>query len=200
MLGLWPNLRKADLFERAVVGDDYLMDLEMVAKKRRMCRKFLNRDVPQEKIDRILDLGLRYPSAGHTEPQEFIIVRDQRVKEHLARAALEQMFVTQAPLVIVVISDTSRSARRYGERGIHFFSVTDGSFAAMLILLAVVNEGLGACFVGSFYDKEVQDVLGLPPEVRPIGIIPIGYCAEGPREFPRRSKAQIIHRDRYESG
>ena len=176
------------------------MDLETVVKKRRMCRQFLDRDVPQEKIDRILDLALRYPSAGHTEPQEFLVVRDQRVKEDLARAALEQMFVAQAPLVIVVVSDTRRSARRYGERGIHFFSITDGSFAAMLILLAVVNEGLGACFVGSFYDEEVQDVLGLPAEVRPIGLIPIGYCVEGSREFPRRFKAQIIHRDRYRSG
>ena len=176
------------------------MDFETVVKKRRMCREFLDRDVLQEKIDRILDLALRYPSAGHSEPQEFIVVRDQRVKENLAQAALEQMFVVQAPLVIVVVSDTRRSARRYGERGVHFFSITDGSFAAMLILLAVVNEGLGACFVGSFYDKEVQDVLGLPVEVRPIGIIPIGYCAEGSREFPRRSKAQIIHRDDYRSG
>ena len=176
------------------------MDFELVVKKRRMCREYLDRDVPREKIDRILDLASRYPSAGHTEPQEFIVVRDQRVKEALARAALDQMFVAQAPLAIVVISDTRRSARRYGDRGLYFFSITDGSFAAMLILLAVVNEGLGACFVGSFYDEEVQQVLGLPQYVRPIGIIPIGYCAEGPKEFPRRSKAQIVHRDRYRSG
>ncbi len=171
----------------------------MVVKKRRMCREYSDKDVPQEKVDRILDIASRYPSAGHTEPQEFIVVRDQRVKEDLARAALEQMFVAQAPLVIVVVSDTRRSARRYGERGIHFFSITDGSFAAMLILLAVVNEGLGACFVGSFYDGEVQDVLGLPEAIRPIGIIPIGYCAEEPRKFPRRARAQIIHRDGYGS-
>ena len=175
------------------------MNFETVVKKRRMCREYLDRDVPQEKIDRILDLASRYPSAGHTEPQEFIVVHDQQMKEALAQAALEQMCIAQAPLVIVVISDTRRSARRYGERGVHFFSITDGSFAAMLILLAVVNEGLGACFVGSFYDEEVKHVLGLPQYVRPIGIIPIGYCAEGPRKFPRRSKAQIIHRERYGS-
>jgi nitroreductase len=52
-----------------------------------MCREFLARDVPQEKIDRGLDLALQYPSAGHTVPQEFIVVRDQRVEENLARAA-----------------------------------------------------------------------------------------------------------------
>ena len=175
------------------------MDFESVVKRRRMCREYLDRDVPEEKVDRVLDLASRYPSAGHTEPQEFIVVRDQRVKEDLARAALDQAFVAQAPLVIVVVSDVRRSARRYGERGVHFFSIIDGAFVAMLILLAVVDEGLGACFVGSFYDREVQEVLGLPPHIRPIGVIPIGYCAEGPRKFRRRSKTQIVHRDRYGS-
>ena len=162
-----------------------------------MCREFSDCDVPQEKIDRILDLASRYPSAGHTEPQEFIVVHDRRMKEDLAHAALDQMFVAQAPLVIVVVSDVRRSARRYGERGVRFFSIIDGAFVAMLILLAVVEEGLGACFVGSFYDEQVQEVLSLPQEVRPIGIIPVGYCAEGPRKFRRRSREQIVHRDRY---
>ena len=164
-----------------------------------MCREYLDRDVPQEKVDRILNLASRYPSAGHTEPQEFIVVQNQRVKEALARAALGQMFVARAPLVIVVVSDTRRSARRYGERGVRLYSVIDGAFVAMLILLAVVDEGLGACFVAAFYDREVQQVLGLPQHIRPIGVIPIGYCAEGPRKFRRRSGAQIVHRDRYGS-
>ena len=175
------------------------MDFETVVKRRRMCREFLDRDMPQEKIDRILDMASRYPSAGHTEPQEFIVVRDQRVKHDLVQAALDQMFVTQAPVVIVVISDVRRSARRYGERGVRFFSIIDGAFVAMLILLVVVEEGLGACFVGSFYDEAVQEVLSLPQEVRPIGIIPIGYCAEAPRRFPRRSREHIVHLDRYRS-
>src|SRR5215203_4738861 len=173
------------------------MDFETVVKRRRMCREFLDRGVPQEKIDRILDLASRYPSAGHTEPQEFIVVHDQRVKGALARAALDQTFIARAPLVIAVISDIRRSAPRYGKRGVDFYSIIDGSFAAMLILLAVVDEGLGACFVGAFYDKEVRHVLGLPRGVRPIGIISIGYCVEGPHKFPRRSRRQIIHRNRY---
>ena len=56
------------------------MEFETVVKKRRMCRQYLDRDVPPEKIDRILDLASRYPSAGHTQPQEFILVRNRRVK------------------------------------------------------------------------------------------------------------------------
>src|ERR687883_1357334 len=150
------------------------MNFESVVKRRGMCREYLDRDVPQEKVNRILDLASRYPSAGHTEPQELVVVRDRQVKEDLARAALDQRFVARAPLVIVVVSDVRRSARRYGERGVRFFSIIDGAFVSMLILLAVVDEGLGACFVAAFYDREVQNVLGLPPHIRPIGIIPVG--------------------------
>ena len=175
------------------------MDFESVVKRRRMCREYQDSEVPQEKVDSILDLASRYPSAGHTEPQEFIVVRDQQVKEDLARAALDQMFVARAPLVIVVVSDTRRSARRYGERGVHFYSIIDGAFVAMLLLLAVVDEGLGACFVAAFYDREVQEVLALPPHIRPIGLIPVGYCAERPSKFRRRSRSQIVHRNRYGS-
>src|SRR3712207_6442033 len=127
------------------------MDFETVVKRRRMCRAYSDRDVPPEKVDRILDLACRYPSAGHTEPQEFIVVRDQWVKETLARAALGQMFVAQAPLVIVVVSDTRRSARRYGTRGAHFYSIIDGAFVAMLILLAAVGGGFGAMFFWVFH-------------------------------------------------
>ena len=45
------------------------MDFESVVKRRRMCREYSDRDVPQERVDRILDVASRYPSAGHTEPQ-----------------------------------------------------------------------------------------------------------------------------------
>jgi nitroreductase len=198
---LWPERRLPASRTAGLrqLGEVDLMDFETVVKRRRMCREYLDREVPQEKVDRILDLACRYPSAGHTEPQEFIVVRDRRVKENLGRAALGQMFVARAPLVVVVVSDTRRSAQRYGARGVRFYSIIDGAFVAMIILLAAVEEGLGACFVAAFDDREVQQVLALPPEVRPIGIIPVGYCAEGPRKLARRSKARIVHHDRYGS-
>jgi len=73
----------------------------------------------------------------------------------------------------------------------------DGAFAALLVLLAAVNEGLGAASVGAFDDDEVRAVLGLPKGVRPIGIIHIGFCAERPQKLPRLPKEQIIHYERW---
>ena len=173
------------------------MEFAQVVKRRRMCRKFRDEEVPEEKLDAILELASRFPSAGHTQPQEFIVIRDQKTRRALARAALDQMFLAQAPVVIAVVSDTERSAETYGRRGIEFYSVVDGAFASMLVLLAAVDQGLGAAFVGAFHDDEVSDVLGLPAHVRPIGLISIGYCAERARRFARRSPVEFIHRDHY---
>src|SRR5205807_10620515 len=122
---------------------------------------------------------------------------NQRTKDWLAEAALGQSYVAEAPLDIVVVSDTRRSAQRYGERGVIFYSIIDGAFAAMLIMLAAINEGLGAAFVGAFDDDAVRDVLGLPRYIRPIGIICIGYCAERPEKLPRLPRERIIHYEKW---
>jgi len=107
------------------------------------------------------------------------------------------MFIAEAPVVIVVCADTSRLATRYGARGVHFCSIVDEAFAAMIILLTVMNEGLGCCFVGAFHDDRVSQVLRLPDHVRPIGIIPIGYPAEGPEKSPRIPLERIVHEDTW---
>jgi len=70
-----------------------------------------------------------------------------------------------------VCSNTSRSVSRYEKRGKDFYSVIDGAFAYMIILLSVVNEGIGASFVGAFKDDKVTKIHGLPIHVKPIGII-----------------------------
>ena len=46
----------------------------------------------------------------------------------------------------------------------------------------------------------VSDVLGLPRHVRPVGLIAIGHCAQPPDRAPRRSRPEIVHRDRYGDG
>jgi len=162
-----------------------------------MCRKFKQKDVPNETIERILKNALKSPSAGHTQPQEYIVIRDQTIKEALVKAALGQTFLSEAPAVIAVVSDKERSAKVYGDRGRDFYSITDGAFSSMLILLSAINEGLGACFVAAFDDVAVSFVLSLPEHVRPIGIIPVGFCAERPRKLRRIPRDKILHKNKW---
>jgi Protein of unknown function DUF72 len=66
-------------------------------------------------------------------------------------------------------------------------------------LFTVKASRFGRVIVAAFHDREVQQVLGLPPDICPLEIIPIGYCADGPRRLADRAKARIVHNDRYGS-
>ena len=173
------------------------MEFDDIIRRRKMIRQYQARPIPDKLIDKLIANGHRAPSAGHTQVQEFIIVKDAATKKKLRRASVNQEQVEEAPVLIVVCSNTSRSVGRYGQRGTDFYSIIDGAFASMLILLTAVNEGLGAGFVGAFEDEKVSDILGLPEHVKPIGIIALGYPDEQPERPERISVKDLVHYERW---
>jgi nitroreductase len=174
------------------------MEFDEVVRRRKMIRRYeLDRPIPDYITAKLIENAHRAPSAGHTQVQEFIIVKDPSIKSKLGEAALGQSQVYDAAVLIIVCSNTSRSLSRYGKRGKEFYSVIDGAFASMLLLLTSVNEEIGACFVGAFEDKKVSKILGLPEHVKPIGIITLGYPAERPEGFERIDITKLIHYEKY---
>ena len=175
------------------------MDFNEVVKKRKMIREYQqDRQIPTDIINNILRNAHSSPSAGHTQVQEFIVVIDPITKRKLCQASLGQSQVEDASVLIIVCSNTSRSVSRYGKRGTEFYSVIDGAFASMIILLSAVNEGIGASFVGAFEVNKVSKILGLPVHVKPIGIIALGYPAEKPERFERIELRNLVHYERYD--
>ena len=173
------------------------MEFQELVRKRGMVRAFRPDPVPEEMIERLLSNAVRAPSAGNLQAWEFVVVRGSETKRRLAEAALGQMFVAEAPVVIVCCRNMERNARRYGDRGRHFYNLIDASFASLLILLAAHNEGLGACFVGAYRDEEVSRILGLPEHARPVGIMPIGWPAEAATVSERMPLAEVVHYERF---
>ena len=175
-----------------------MSEFDDIIKRRKMVREYVQgKPIPQGIVDKLIANAHRAPSAGHTQVQEFIIVQDPLIKEKLGESALNQEQVYDAPLLIVVCANTSRSVGRYGKRGREFYSIIDGAFASMLILLTAVNEGIGACFVGAFLDDKVSEILELPKYVKPIGIIALGFPAEDPGKFKRIDIAKLVHYEKY---
>jgi nitroreductase len=173
------------------------MEFEDVVRKRKMIRKYLPDKIPDRIISKLIKNASRAPSAGHTQVQEFIIVRDLAIKKKLRQASVNQKLIEDAPLLIVVCSNTSRSVGRYGQRGRDFYSIIDGAFASILILLTAVNEGIGAGFVGAFEDDKIAKILELPEYVKPVGIIALGYPDESPAKLERIENEQLVHYERW---
>ncbi|MGE0821028.1 MAG: nitroreductase family protein [Candidatus Binatia bacterium] len=169
-----------------------------IVRRRAMIRVYKDDPVADKKIEHLLKYAVRAPSAGNLQPWEFVVVKNPEIRAQLAKAAMNQTSVTTAPVIIVTCADIQRAGSQYGARG-SFYSLVDTAFASLLILLGAVEQGLGACFVGSYNAEEVAKLLGLPMHVRPVGVITLGYPAESPRK-PARAKlplGKVVHREKW---
>ena len=108
---------------------------------------------------------------------ELIKTMDVDYREALTRAALNQQFIAQAPLNIIITAVYERTTGRYGGRGIRYVHMEAGH-AAQNVCLQAVAMNLGAVVVGAFDDNQVAKALKLPDDEVPLYIIPVGKPAD----------------------
>ena len=173
------------------------MELLEAIKGRRSVRAFKQQDVPEETVEKLIDAARHAPSAGNIQPWEFVIVRNLEVKRKLARAALNQAFVEEAPVVIVVCANERRSSMGYGFRGKTLYCIQDTAAATQNILLTAYSLGLGACWIGAFNEDEAKQALNAPEGIRTVAIIPVGYSDETPSHRGIRLLSQIVHYENF---
>lgn len=173
------------------------MDVFEAIKSRRSIRAFTDEPISEDEVNKLLDAARWAPSAGNIQPWEFVVVRDPEIKRGLARAALNQRFIEQAPVVIVVCANHARSAKGYGSRGANLYCLQDTAAATQNMLLAATAMELATCWIGAFDDEEAKKVLNTPGGVRPVAIVPVGHRAQTPRDRPRRPLADIVHHETF---
>ncbi len=161
------------------------MDVFEAIKSRRSIRAFTDRDVSKDLIEKILDAGLSAPSAGNLQARDFFVILKEDIKNRLAAAALNQTFIAQAQVVIVVCSNLERIAP-YGKRGIELYCLQDAGASVQNMLLAIHSQGMASCWIGAFDEEEVSRVLELSEHLRPVAMLPIGYPAESGKEREKR--------------
>lgn len=169
------------------------MDVLEAIRGRRSIRAFKNQNVPEGIIEKLLDAARWAPSAGNIQPWEFIIVRKVEIKRELAKAALSQSFIEEAPVVIVVCANETLSYCGYGARGKALYCIQDTAAAIQNILLAAYSFGLGTCWVGAFKEEEARETLKIPQGIRPVAMVPVGHPAEFPSPRRKRSETQVVH-------
>jgi nitroreductase len=162
-------------------------------KQRRSIRAFDKRKLDDSVLDAILEACDLAPSSGGLQTFEIYKVESRERRSKLVAAARDQVFVADAPLLLVFCANSSRSGHKYGERS-QLFSVQDATIAAAYAQLTVYALGLTTVWIGAFDESEVSEILGLPEGHRPVAMLPIGYPAEAPKEKTTRGPRDLIHR------
>ncbi len=153
------------------------MDLFTAIITRHVCRNFdLNKTVDDKLLDKLIKAGKTVPSAGGLKDQRFTIIKDPKQKKIIKDATYHQRFdITEASAIIVISSDIEVVEAKYGDRGKNLYAAQDVAISGQNILLAATALGLNTGWVGSFDEAKIKHGLKLPPNYRPMTLIPVGY-------------------------
>lgn len=196
------------------------MEFQQVVSRRRMVRRYVaDRPVPAEVVEAVCANALRGPSAGFSQGFGFLVLDDPGDIRRFREAATPEVdkenwysATFDAPLVVLACSNKDAYLDRYAlpdkghaDRSEEWWTAPywdiDTGFAALLMLLTAVDQGLGACFFG--VPKEcvgsIRGAFGIPDRYWPIGAITMGYPDEPPRDLKhaRKPSGEVVHRGHW---
>ena len=155
---------------------------------RRSVRKYSDRPVEEEKLEKVLTAGLYAPTGMNNQLPVLVAVRDKATRDELSRMNAAVMGTSGdpfygAPCVIVVLSDPERMTW-----------VEDGSLVLGNLMNAAHSLGLGSCWIHRAKEcfdtpegKALLRAWGVPENYRGVGNCILGYAAEEPEAKPRKS-------------
>lgn len=172
-------------------------------KGRQSERRYLDKAVEREKIERITEAGRISPSACNGQPWHFIVVDDPALRDEVA-ATTESVvlrmnsFVREAPVLIVVVREKSNLTSRAGDVVKHqHYSLIDIGIATASMVYQAASEGLGTCIVGWVDDRRIRKALGIPAKKKVELVISVGYTDNRLREKSRKPPGEVITYNRF---
>jgi nitroreductase len=184
------------------------MDTLEALSTRRSVRKFSDRPVEQEKLQAVLEAVRMAPSWANMQCWRLVVVQDQAVKATISELSYVESFfaprgykfnpamkaLAEAPVVIVACAYPEQS----GELGGQPYYLADMGCAAENLMLAAHELGLGTVFVGVFDEEKLGELLDIPPEVRIVGLFPLGYpLGEAKAGPPRKPLDEIVFYEKW---
>lgn len=196
------------------------MEFDQVVRRRRMVRNYTDEPVSDEQIDKIMRTASKTPSAGFSQGQSFVVVTDPSLRREVAEICGEPSYIqkgfdpwiSKAPVLVVCCTTEALYRERYAESDklgaggqqidwpVPYWFI-DAGCSMMMLLLAAVDGGLAAGFLGA--DKEgyakIHRLLSIPDETSIIGIVTMGHPApdrkSGSLKRGWRPISDVVHRN-----
>ena len=168
------------------------MTVKEAIEKRRSIRKYLDKDIPCDVLNEVLEAGRLAPSAKNLQNWVFVAVTDKELRPLMKEACGGQNCIGEAPASIVVCA-TEDSFMNCGQSR----ATVDCSIALSFMMLRATELGLGTVWLGHFYADKVKEALNLPANYIPVAVTPIGYPAEEPAFRGRKSAEEVVHFNKY---
>ncbi len=182
------------------------MDFLELARKRESCRAYIDKPVDRQALVKMVEAAMMSPSACNSQPWRFIIVDDKKRVMAMAPFLEDKLFslnkfVWSVPAFIVIVESNANLSSKFGGKfKDQAFAQMDIGIAAQSICLAAASMNLGTCIMGSFEEKKLKALLGVPLYKRIRLVLSVGYpLHEMPREKARKAFAEMVSFNTWQS-
>lgn len=173
-------------------------------------RDYLNKEIPEEILRKIISAGIRASSSGNMQSYSIIVTKDKKIRESLYEAHFKQKMLLEAPALITFCADFHRMRLwlEHSNAPMNFdnfmsfmIAAIDAVLVSQNVALAAEAEGLGICYMGTTLAscETIADILELPENVVPVAGFSIGYAnasVENPKK-DRLSYKALVHNEKY---
>jgi nitroreductase len=159
-----------------------------VVLSRRSIRRYQQKEIPGEILDKILEAGRQAPSAMNRQPWHFIVVSDKDIKQELSKRLFTK-HIRESPVTIVGCAKTGFLDRKW--------SVIGTSIALQNMVIAAWALGIGSCWIGGFQEDKVKQLLEIPDKVKVVALVTFGYPAETPRAKRKKPLEKVVSSNKY---
>jgi len=165
------------------------MSLIDILLSRRSIRRFEDKEIPRDVLDRILEAGRQSPSAANRQPYRFIVITDGEIKKKLS-GGLFNRFIKNSQATIAGGANTG--AILTGK-----WSIVDTTIALQNMVIAAWALGVGSCWIGDFKEEEVKDLLEIPNGWKVVALISFGYPAEHPEPKNKKAMGEVASYNKF---
>jgi nitroreductase len=180
-----------------------MAELMEVLRERRSIRSYLETDVPEELLQKVLEAVQWSPSWANTQCWEVIVVRKPEIKQELQQVLSKGNPATKAIVtapVVLALCGKLQSSGYYKDQVTTKFGdwfLFDLGIATQSICLAARDMGLGTVIVGLFDHDKAKNILRVPRGYELVTLIPLGFPAKAPSAPKRRETAEFTHREGF---
>lgn len=181
-------------------------DIVNLVMNRRSHRKYLDRNIPDDIIEKIIDCGRNAPFGGKPTPDcqvtEYIVIREKQIKENLSLNYEDRQFIKNAPVIIAILANKNNDPK-YEEY------ILSSALSIENMIIGAESFGIGTCILSCFinYQKHIEDkifsrkTLNLPDNIELVALLTLGY-KDNNEEIPAkrlRNYNDIVHFNTYDN-
>jgi nitroreductase len=164
------------------------MSLVDVVLSRRSVRRYEQKNIPKDVLDRILEAGRQAPSAMNRQPWHFIVLTDSKIKKELSKGFFNR-HIKNSAFTVVGCAYTGLIDRKW--------STVGTSIALQNMVIAAWAMGVGSCWIGDFKEEKVKQLLGIPDKWKVVALVSFGYPAEKPKPKRRKPIGKIVSFNKF---